>query len=151
MLISRHIFVLLFFHLFHYFCHWVIDASGYKVLFNHGLDTNTCMTSMIHMSYIQCLTHFRSNTTRANAVVYKRRFSMCYTYIISGTFLYKQEPGSVLVHGRKVGKCDTYIYINVLVTQVTAIVIYMINLFAYYPAITQSVYYPTINYSSMYN
>ena len=91
---------------YYFFSVWEIGANEDQVLFNHRLMAEQCRTAMLGVSYTQCLSHFRSNNTNANGMVYKRRFSLCYTYIISGPPDYNKEPGSILAHGSIIGKFD---------------------------------------------
>ena len=94
------------FFLFHYILVWKICANTDQVLFNRGLVKHQCMTDMIGFSYTQCLSHFRSNHTKANVMVYKRRFSLCCTFIFAGTLVHNVEPGSILAYRTMRGKFD---------------------------------------------
>jgi hypothetical protein len=89
-----------------YFMYFIIDAqeANLIIVYNHGLETRSCFTSITDVSYTQCLGYFRNNTTYINAVVYRRRFHLCDMYSVAGKFAYKQEPGSMLAHRPVVGK-----------------------------------------------
>jgi hypothetical protein len=94
------------FYLLHYFMYFIIDAQeeNLMIVYNHGLETRSCFTSITDVSYTQCLSYFRSNNTYINAVVYRRRFHLCDMYSVSGKFAYKKEPGSMLAHRPIIGK-----------------------------------------------
>ncbi|XP_060594628.1 microfibril-associated glycoprotein 4-like [Ruditapes philippinarum] len=86
------------YYMFHLFTNLLIDAQDEKIIYNHGLETKSCLSSISDLSYTECLNHFRNNKTHINVMVYRRRFRLCDTYFVTGTISYKQEPGSMLAY-----------------------------------------------------
>jgi hypothetical protein len=79
------------FYLLHYVKYLMINANKENliIIYNHGLETRSCFTSITDVSYTQCLSYFRNNNTYINAVVYRRRFHLCDMYSVSGNCFQK--------------------------------------------------------------
>ena len=80
------------------FAKYLMIVTSENIIYNNGLESQTCMLSVFGVSYSQCLLRFRGNTSNENVMVYKRKFSLCNTFHTPGSPLFLGQPGSILAY-----------------------------------------------------